>query len=193
MYTITLKGNSSNLSCDFFPPIEVGKNAKICLLGLQTNNSIPNIYEKCNRIGFISEKTTDVITNDIRYAVLSSTEHVPLSIIKDEADNIIYRQCTIPTGSYELNDLAAVIKQILSNKGVTFELLANNITLKCEMKSNVSIDLSMPNSIAPLLGFKNKIYDANVVHQSDTLINITKINCIYIESNLVAGSFVNGK
>jgi len=53
MYTITLTGNSSELSCDFFPPIEVSKNAKICVLGFQTNNSIPNVNEKCNKIGFI--------------------------------------------------------------------------------------------------------------------------------------------
>ena len=44
-----------------------------------------------------------------------------------------------------------------------------------------------------LLGFKNQIYGANVNHESDTLVNITKTNCIYIDSNLVMGSFVNGK
>ncbi|KAF0716170.1 Uncharacterized protein FWK35_00029694, partial [Aphis craccivora] len=68
MYTITLNGNSSELSCDFFPPIE-------------TNNSIPNINDKCYQIGFIyyegkSEKTA----------------------------NLIY---SLPTGSYELREIEA--------------------------------------------------------------------------------------
>jgi len=43
------------------------------------------------------------------------------------------------------------------------------------------------------MGFKNRIYDGNVNHESDTLVNITKTNCIYINSNLVMGSFNNGK
>lgn len=166
MYTITLKGNSSNLNCDFCPPIEVSKNAKICLLGLQTCNSIPNINEKCNRIGFI---------------------------IKNDKEAFINDGYVLPTGSYELPDLERIIKQKLSNTGITFELKANNITLKCEMKSSVQIDLSMPNNIGTLLGFKKGFYNANVKHQSETLVDIAKINCIYIESNLVVGSFVNGK
>jgi hypothetical protein len=165
MYTITLTGNSSELSCDFFPPIEVGKNAKIGLLGFQTNNSIPNINDKCNKIGFVYK-------DHLNYAV--SDEYI------------------IPTGSYELHEIETVIKRILLIDQ-TFELRADNNTLKCEMISNKSIDLSMPNSIGELLGFKNQIYEANIKHKSDTLVNITRTNCIYIDSNLVMGSFVNGK
>jgi len=165
MYTITLSGNSSELSCDFFPPIEVSKNAKICLLGFQTNNSIPNITEKCNLIGFTC---MDKLNN-----------------------NIIEDIITIPTGSYELKEIEAVI-QLLSPT-ISFELKADNNTLKCKMMSSRSIDFSMPNSIGELLGFKNKIYDANVTHESDRLVNITKTNCIYIDSNLAMGSFNNGR
>uniref|UniRef100_A0A2S2P5A9 Uncharacterized protein n=1 Tax=Schizaphis graminum TaxID=13262 RepID=A0A2S2P5A9_SCHGA len=52
MYTITLNGDSSELSCDIFPPLEVENTAQICLLSLLTNNSIPNIEPGCNSIGF---------------------------------------------------------------------------------------------------------------------------------------------
>lgn len=166
MYTITLNGNSSELSCDFFPPLEVGKNAKICLLGFQTNNSIPNITDNCNKIGFTSMGNENHTISDIY---------------------------TIPTGSYELSEIETVIKNMLLVTGKSFELKANSNTLKCEMSCSISIDLSMDNNIGPLLGFKNQIYNANVKHESDTLVNITKTNCIYIESNLVTGSFNNGK
>jgi len=54
MYTITLNGNSSELSCDIFPPLEVDETTQLCLLSLQTNNSIPNIEPGCNTIGFRS-------------------------------------------------------------------------------------------------------------------------------------------
>ena len=52
MYTITLNGNSSELACDIFPPLEVDNTAQICLSSLQTNNSIPNIEPGCNTIAF---------------------------------------------------------------------------------------------------------------------------------------------
>ncbi|KAL4084264.1 hypothetical protein QTP88_028089 [Uroleucon formosanum] len=45
-------GNSSELSCEIFPPLEVENTAQICLLSLQTNNSIPNIEPGCNTIAF---------------------------------------------------------------------------------------------------------------------------------------------
>lgn len=52
-YTITLNGNSSELSCDIFPPLELDETARLCLLSMQTNNSIPNIEPGCNKIGFL--------------------------------------------------------------------------------------------------------------------------------------------
>ncbi|KAL4153325.1 hypothetical protein QTP88_001158 [Uroleucon formosanum] len=95
------------------------------------------------------------------------------------------------TGSYELKEIETVIKHLLSESEDTFQLKANTNTLKCEMSSNMIIDFSIPHSICVLLGLENRIYDANVRHQSDTLVNITKTNCIYIDSNLVKGSFFN--
>jgi len=166
MYTITLTGNSSELSCDFFPPIEVSKNAKICLLGFQTNNSIPNINEKCNKIGFVYNEHTG-------YAISSVF--------------------TIPTGSYELHEIGSAIHRILHDTDIIFELKADNNTLKSTMWCNEAVDFTMPNNIGQLLGFKNRKYAANVKHESDTVVNITKTNCIYIESNLATGSFFNGK
>lgn len=166
MYTITLTGNSSELSCDFFPPIEVSKNAKICLLGFQTNNSIPNINDKCNKIGFAYNKHTG-------YA--------------------ISRVFTIPTGSYELHEIESAIHRILHDTDIIFELKADNNTLKSTMWCSEAVDFTMPNNIGRLLGFKNRKYAANVRHQSDTLVDITRTNCIYIESNIAVGSFINGK
>jgi len=165
MYTITLIGNSSELSCDFFPPIEVSENAKICLLGFQTNNSIPNVNNKCNKIGFVY----------------------------NNLDGVVSTSYTIPTGSYELKEIEVAIKRVLPKSDILFELRADNNTLKCSMFCSETVDFSMSNSIGQLLGFKNRKYDANVNHESDTLVNITKTNCIYIDSNLVMGSFINGK
>lgn len=40
------------MSCDIFLPLEVKYTSQLCLLSLQTYNSIPNVEPDCNTIGF---------------------------------------------------------------------------------------------------------------------------------------------
>ncbi|KAL4088968.1 hypothetical protein QTP88_024046 [Uroleucon formosanum] len=61
------------------------------------------------------------------------------------------------------------------------------------MLCSETVDFTKTNSIGQLFGFKKLKYYGNVNHESDALVNITKTNCIYIDSNLVMGSFVNGR
>jgi len=161
MYTITLNGNSSELICDIFPPIEVSRNTQICLLSLQTNNSIPNIESGCDAIGF--------------KGMLG-----------------VYGNITIPTGSYELSGLEMAIKKILPDFVSTFQLKANSNTLKCLMRCSEDVDFTIENNISKLLGFENKVYESNTIHESEKLVNITKINCIKVGCNLISGSFNDG-
>ena len=161
MYTITLNGNSSELSCDIFPPLEVESTAQICLLSLQTNNSIPNIEPGCNTIGF---------RNFI-----------------GQNENII-----IPTGTYELYQLESIIQDMLPDYVTAFGLKANSRTLKCIMSCSHDVDLSVGNSIAKLLGFRNVLYTTGATHESENIVNIMKINSIKVECNLVTGSFCDG-
>jgi len=46
--------------------LEVESNAQLCILSLQTNNSIPNIEPGCNTIGFrnIINNNDNVINNN---------------------------------------------------------------------------------------------------------------------------------
>lgn len=161
MYTITLNGNSSELSCDIFPPINVSENAKVCLLSLHTNNSIPNIEPGCNTIGF--------------HSMFGLNEDIEL-----------------PTGSYELKSLESTIQKLFPYADASFELKANNTTLKCLMRCNHDIDFKNKNSISKLLGFKNEVYKADTIHESNRIVNIMKINSIKIECNLISGSFCDG-
>lgn len=156
MYTITLNGNSSELSCNIFPPLEVDKTVHLCLLSLQTNNSIPNIEHGCNTIAF---------SNSI---------------------NI-----TIPSGTYELNNLEAAIRNLLPDNITSFQLKADCNTLKCKMICSHDVDFTVENNISQLLGFENKIYTAGE-HESDKLVNLMKVNCIKIDCNLISGSFNDG-
>lgn len=205
MYTITLNGNSSDLSCNFFPPLEVSRNANICLLGLQTNNSIPNINYNCNQIGIVRKNVQISIrghtsqpdlNKDIEICLLGNQSDRSNSELNFECkryNNELIENYTLPTGSYELEEIEAIIKHILPDNIKTFELKANNNTIKCEILCSEAIDFSASNSIGKLLGFKSKVYEADIKHQSEMLVNISKVNCIYIESNVAIGSFNNGK
>lgn len=161
MYTISLTAKSSKLSCDIFPPLEVDKNTQLCFLSLQTNNSIPNIENGSNTIGFL------------------------------DTDNQV-KTITIPTGSYELQSIESVIQSLLPEWVTSFLVKANANTLKCSIKCSHAIDFSGANSIAKLLGFENKVYAADTLHESCDVVNIMKVNCIKIDCNLVSGSFNNG-
>lgn len=159
--TISITGQSSELSCNIFPPLEVSRNAQLCFLSLQTNNSIPNIEHGSNTIAF-----RDLI---------------------DRPDII-----TIPTGSYELNNLETTLQSLLPDWVTSFYIKANENTLKCLMECSHDVDFTIENNISKLLGFKNKIYIANTLHESEDLVNIMKVNSIKIDCNLISGSFNDG-
>ena len=161
MYTLTLNGTSSELSCDIFPPLEVESTSQICLLSLQTNNSIPNIEPGCNTIGF-------------------------RNMIGQREDVII------PTGSYEFDNLESVIQKNMPEYIEWFELKANNTTLKCILSCSHDVDLSVENSIAKLLGFRNELYTTGNNYESESTVKIMKINSIKVMCNLITGSFCDG-
>ncbi|KAF0727149.1 Uncharacterized protein FWK35_00028015 [Aphis craccivora] len=65
-------------------------------------------------------------------------------------------------------------------------------TLKCKIACSHEIDLSIENSIATLLGFRNVVYTTDSTHESENTVNIMNINCIKIECNLITDSFCDG-
>lgn len=94
-------------------------------------------------------------------------------------------------GSYEIEDIEKYIVNRLP-AGVDFSLKANNNTLKTEILCNKRINFSKEGTIAPLLGFSNKILNAGVIYASDQQVNILKVNSIRVECNIVRGSYDNG-
>lgn len=175
--TITLTGNTSQLSTDFFPPIELGDDEYMLgLIDLQTFNSIPNVDEANNKFNYDDDKVI-----------------------------------TIPIGSYEIENINSYLRNVLENpesilsndindnydginrKKGFITLRANNNTLKCEIFSSLKIDFTHNDSIGSLLGFKKRILEPNVVHESDLPINILNVNTIQVECNIVTNAYKNGK
>lgn len=159
--TITLSGNRSVLTAEFFPPIELQKNTDyVCgLVDFQTYNSIPNIDE----------------TNNLFHI----------------GDEII----TIPLGSYEIVDIYKFIYQTLveRKRDYNFVLFINTNTLQCILAANVPILLNQYRTIGKTLGFTPKELLPNIKHKSDMKVNISKVNAVRIECNIITGSYVNNK
>ncbi len=162
--TVSLSGNSSELECHFFPPLELPNKSVIGLLSIQTYNSIPNVEAGCD--------TLHIIRGGLEGAT----------------------KIKIPTGCYEIITLETKIRGLLKDIGVNFfSLSTDNSTLKCAVHCNSDIDLNVEDSIAPLLGFDKRVLTRGRKHESDRVVKIMNVNTIKVECNLALGSFDNGR
>lgn len=98
MYKITLNGNLSDLSCNFFPPIEVTRNANICLLSLQTNDSIPNINNKCNQISIVRKNANQLIKDHT--SQLDLNKNIEIYLLEEQS-NVSNAELTLHRQGYK--------------------------------------------------------------------------------------------
>lgn len=168
--TFTLQGDSSVLSVNYYPPIELDPNQQYCLglIGLHTYNSIPNIEEGVN--------------NKFIYHRIDVNKFI-----------------NIPTGSYEVADIEKYLQKELLKENPKEEvnsllsLKPNNNTLQCEIKSKFDIDFTSDQTIGKLLGFSNKLLKSSTLHASDLPVQIIKVNSVRIECNITTGAYYDDK
>lgn len=114
----------------------------------------------------------------------------------DVANNKFYigqEIITIPTGSYEIEDISKYIEKQVAPKDISCHIKSNNNTLKSEIKSEEWINFKPQDSIGRLLGFTPRKLAPNKTHESDLPVAILKVNALRIECNLTTGAFVNNK
>lgn len=187
--TLTLTGNSSSLSADYYPPIELDDNSEyvIGLIDFTAYNSIANITGKNNKL-------------HIRKYYLYEDEHSMTYGEKYTVDWVV----KIEIGSYEMKDLLQALNNKLANfKDFVASITVNEKTMKSmlSIKSDANsdifkLDFSRRGSIGSVLGFLPRIVDFNNAHptvESDHLVNINSVNVLRIECNLAGGSFINHK
>lgn len=115
----------------------------------------------------------------------------------DEKNNKLYYGSgsdfiEIPSGSYEMEDINRYLQEQFQKKQITFQLGANNNTLKSEIKSSVDI-IFKDGSIGPILGFKNQTLKGDqVVKVSDFPAEIIKVNSLCVDCSIAEGSYLNG-
>lgn len=108
-------------------------------------------------------------------------------LLESEVEEIV-----IPIGSYDIDDIEKFLQKKLSKNKVSFNLKANNNTLRSEIKCSKDIDFQSNNSVGRLLGFTPRILKANILHKSDLPVQILKVNSLRIECNITAGAYING-
>lgn len=166
-YTFTLSGKSSELSCNFNPPIYLNESGRyeLALLNFETFNSLANVDKSNNILQY--EDKTGTFKNNIE----------------------------IPVGTYDIDDIAGVVNEQLQRrhaKGVFIDITGNNNTQHVRIKSTRRINFACDNSIGSLLGFKPGIVPKHTERFSDYVVNINKTNALQIYCNLVTGSYNNG-
>lgn len=176
--TLTLNGQESHLHAQYFPPIDISDGEYVCgLVDFQTFNSIPNVDETNNKFRF------DFIIQEKKINNLP----VPNNFL------VTTKVIEIPTGTYELDQIAEFLKKKMARYELELNLVANKNTNKCELYSSADIDFSEPNSIGSLLGFQSKRYNAKMHHQSETVAQIFHVNIIRVECDIIRGSYINDR
>lgn len=219
--TLTLTGDSSNLTAQYFPPIELEKQSEYeCgLVDFQAYNSIPNINETNNRIyyGDVCKFYLDVGRYNIANVQKIASQQNPKynavffdqfeskfasALVKGEDGYYTVLKKTtyafhgfdyvsIPPGSYEFDEIVKAFQTQLQLIGITLEIFMDKNTLKSVLKCDRSIDFTKKRNIGSVLGFKKRILIPNSTHSSENIIKITSLNTIRIDCNIANGSYLN--
>jgi len=102
-------------------------------------------------------------------------------------------EITLPTGSYELEDIETYLTEALKPKGISITLKPNNNTLRSVIKCSHQINFQPQDSISKLLGFAKRIFPANISHTSDLPVKILKVNVLRVECSITSGAYINGR
>ena len=173
-FQVIISGNQSSFNTLFNPKIELGKKKvyEIALVNLETFYSFPNIDDSNNIFVYSHDRGQT------------------------------WTKIKIPTGSYEIGDLNQTIRFEMEKVGHYDEvnqesyinIAANSNTLKTILiiGKDYQVDFNQPNNLSKVLGFTGKKYIEGF-HESEKPVNILSINSIFVNIDIIDGSYVNGK
>ena len=173
-FQIIVSDDKTNFNTSFNPKIELDREKvyEIALVNLETYYSFPNIDDS-NNIFVYSHDSGQTWT-----------------------------KIKIPIGSYEINDINRRLTYEMRQLGHYDEVNdqpfinigANANTLKCILfiGKGYSVDFNQANNLSRVLGFTGQKY-AEGYHRSEKPVNILSINSIFVNIDIIEGSYVNGK
>ncbi|XP_050439608.1 uncharacterized protein LOC126845091 [Adelges cooleyi] len=217
--TISLSGNTTELSTNFFPILIVAEDSEIALLNLQTYNSFPNINESNNRLriiinknkittensssrhidGVISEvanidKSTDIF-HKIKHLHEPNNHDPSLLITQGPNSDEEMLDIEIESGCYELSQINDYIKNEIkkTNRDIVFSILPNINTFRSYVYCSEAVDFTIDNSLRHVLGFDKTKLEPQILHESQRTVNINIINSIKVLCSIAQGSFNGNK
>ena len=113
----------------------------------------------------------------------------------DKSNNKFYvgdEVITIPTGSYEIEDIERYLQETLTPKGISISLKPNNNTLRSVINCSHPIDFRSRDTIGQMLGFIPRVIHPNRAQSSDFPVTILKVNALRVECNITSGAYING-
>lgn len=168
---VTVSGNSSEINTTFSPPLSfpTGCNYEMACCGLETYYSFPNI---------------DKENNSIKVSVDGGKKWTVLQV---------------PIGCYEIKaideTLRKLVKEKVKGKATSLSLFPNRNTLKCELKLDDTTQVDFrgnDGSLRVVLGFEEKIYKGPKRFESEKIVNILRVNSVFIHCDVITLSRKNG-
>lgn len=171
-FQVIVSADTTLFTKKFNPPIQLKKDRsyEIALVNLETYYSIPNISNKNNTFRYSPNDGSDWYT------------------------------ITIPTGSYDIEDINDVIQREMKSNGhwdktneeYYVSLLANPNTMKAilNIENNYQVSFKSGSSLRKVLGFNSRVYNSS--QESEKVVDILSVNSILVNLDIVSGSYVNG-
>ena len=172
-FQIIVSNDESNFNTRFNPKLELDgdKVYEIALVNLETYYSFPNIHE----------------TNNV--------------FVYSPDNGNSWVKIKIPEGSYEIDDINNTIQHEMEKRGhydpinedYYINISANSNTLKSVLilEKYYQVDFNNQNSLGKVLGFTGTKYTEGF-HDLENVVNILGINSILVNTDIIAGSYVNG-
>ena len=174
---IILRGKGSDISTDFYEPINIPTDvyeAKLGLKSFSTYNNIPNFVEGKN--------------NKLKIKVPGETT---------------FKVFSLDTGAYEVRVIAQQLLEWmkvkfpkLENVEENFKLVPNYATSKVDwfFKGDYGVDFNVDASCYEQLGFKkDDKFEGTGLYPGRSIVNITNVTQLIFNCNLTRSNYINGR
>lgn len=162
---LTFSSTSSDFTTPIYPPLQLEDGKWVVgLASFDTYYSFANINET---------------NNDFTYSVDGGTT---------------WKKVLLPVGCYEISEINSELKRLLGTHSNEIDITANTVTLGSVVNipnENFTVDFSVANSIASVLGFNSGIIEHGR-NESPNIVNILSINSLLINCDIIGNSYMNG-
>lgn len=185
-FTVTFTGTTSPLRADFFPELTLDPHAaySCALLDFTSYNSIANIVEGKNN------------EFKCKYEVKEKKKVGGKDKWVGEPRE---RTVTLPTGSYEAEDILSYLKTELNAGRLSLTYEASAPASKVSLQFDRKV-VWTSGGLLSVIGFEKdgasdstRTFDGEKKYWSDNIVRISDIDVIRIDCDIVSGSYMNGR